>query len=354
VIRSALEGPVRRLWYGEVGPVGGVAALVTLPFAALFGLVVRGRNTLFDRGILPATKGPVPVVSVGNVVVGGTGKTPVAGWLLAQLQDLGRSPALVTRGYGRDEILLHRRWNPSVPVIAAPRRVEGVQEGAGAGADVCVVDDGFQHRRLARDLDIVLVSVRDPLPARVLPRGPYREPLSSLQRADLVLVTCHGAEDRPAAEERARELARHPRFPPVAAFPLEPGGWETLDGSPAAEPEGPVLVVSSVARPKAVTDLVREMGVEVDQALEFPDHYEYRAEDVGTILEVADGRTMVTTEKDAVKLAALEDHLPPTRVMTLRPAPAPGVVRIVRQLLERVLLAERDQAGDVPGRRGSR
>jgi len=339
LMRRWLEGPIRRWWYGEDSPLGVVLTPVTIPFALLYGLVVRIRNALFDREVLPVRRGAIPVVSVGNLAVGGTGKTPVSRWLVDELRAMGRSPALVTRGYGEDEVLLHRRWHPSTPVIQAPERVEGVAAAAGRGADICVVDDGFQHRRLARDLDIVLVSVLDPLPARLLPRGPYREPLHSLRRADLVLVTSHGMEGMKEAERRAGELARRPGFPPVAPFPFQTGPWQTPDGRPGPPPppRDPVLLVCSVARPEGVASLAREAGIQVAEVLAFPDHHPYSPGDLEHILRASRGRPIVTTEKDAVKLVTLDRPLSQLHVLTLTPNPAIGVERIVRELIESAL-----------------
>ncbi len=336
-MRRILESSARRLWHGKGG--GLVGPLLT-PFSLLYGAGVRIRNSLFDRGFLDIEEGGAPVISVGNLSVGGTGKTPVSRWFVERLQHRGRHPALVTRGYGEDEIQLHRRWNPEVPVVVAPRRIEGVRRAVDQGADVCVVDDGFQHRQLKRDIDIVLVSARDPLPARLLPRGPYREPLGSLRRADLILVTFHGTEGEGEALDRIHRVNQLNQAPPVMAFPFRAGRWVTLSGDAASAPDGPVLLVSSVARPETVAELAQECGVEVGEALAFPDHHDYGPEDLEEIERAAGGRNIVTTEKDAVKLSAHGHRLPPTIVLTLVADPDPGVVRIIDRTLERVLEPE--------------
>ena len=118
---------VVRLWRGEggVGPV--LLGALTAPLAVIYGSVVRTRNLLYRVGVLPAADPPLPVVSVGNLAVGGTGKTPVSGWLAAEFERLGLRPAIVMRGYGEDEVRLHRRWSPAIPVIVTPRRLDGVQ-----------------------------------------------------------------------------------------------------------------------------------------------------------------------------------------------------------------------------------
>src|SRR5690348_7442624 len=135
------------------------------------------------------THDPVlPTLSVGNVTVGGTGKTPVAAWIAAELIDRGARPAIVLRGYGDDEPLVHARLNPDVPVIVAPDRLEGIARAAASGADVAVLDDAFQHRRAQRTADIVLVSAeRWTRTPRLLPAGPWRESLRALRRTSMIL-----------------------------------------------------------------------------------------------------------------------------------------------------------------------
>ncbi len=353
-MRRALEGPVRAWWHGEAGIAGLLLGPLASPFSLVFGAGVRLRNLLYDRKILSAGRGPIPVISVGNLVVGGTGKTPVARWFVERLQERGWTPALVSRGYGQDELLLHRRWNPDVPVLEAPRRLEGVRTAARKGADICVVDDGFQHRRLARNMDVVLLSPDDPLPPRLLPRGPYREPLGSLRRAHLIIVTAHGEAREAAAMELARKLGRREGFPPAIAFPLHPGPWTTLTGEAHEAPHGPALVVSSVARPEGVARLAREAGVEVARALSFPDHHRFGETDLEEIRRTAGGLPAVTTEKDAVKLESFEASLPPTHVLTLRPKLDRGLTRVVDRILtERLDPAPPDEGsrsdtGDTP------
>jgi tetraacyldisaccharide 4'-kinase len=335
-LRRVLEEPIRSFWSGSHGPGRIALTAVTAPLAGLFGGLVRARNLAFDTGLVPSERGPIPVVSVGNLAVGGTGKTPVARWIVDLLLDRGRRPALVTRGYGEDELLLHRRWHPEVPVVVARRRLDGVRTAAEEGRDVAVLDDGFQHRRLARDLDLVLLSPSHPFPPRVLPRGPYREPLGALRRAHLLLVTWKGEEERRDGRDLLEVLRRIPGLPPAHLLGLRSGRWADLDGERAPPPEGSVLVLSSVARPGSVEALIREAGVSHMDVMAFPDHHPYRAEDVTKILRRAGGRTVVTTEKDAVKLLAFRERLPSVRVLPLEVAPGQALSQ-VEDALDRVL-----------------
>lgn len=343
---GALDDRMQRYWAGKGGWMGrSLLTAVTAPASALFGLGVRLRNRAFDSGLIRIQGVPVPVVSVGNLSVGGTGKTPVVRWLVEVLEGRGYRPGIVSRGYGEDELALHRRWFPDLPVVARADRVEAAREAIAQGADVLVLDDGFQHRYLARDADLVLVGAADPWPPRLLPRGPYREPASALDRASLVLVTARGEADVEPGLARMADLRRHPRYPPLGILPLRPGEWQTLAGQPHPEgpPRGPLLVVASVARPGSVVDLVREAlgqtlppeGVEL---LAFPDHHPHDAEDVQRILGVAAGRSVVTTEKDAVKLAPFPELAEASvHVLGLKVAPDPGVDRLLRRLLDRIL-----------------
>jgi tetraacyldisaccharide 4'-kinase len=257
------------------------------------------------------------VVSVGNLTVGGTGKTPMAAWILGILESAGQSPALVSRGYAEDELLLHRRWHPDVPIVSDPDRVAATLRARDDGARVVVLDDGFQHRRLARDVDIVLVAAEDPWPGRLLPRGPYREPPGSLGRADALVVTRRTATQEQAASLASRLWMEHGPFDTCAIAFLEPGGWSGIQGGGADAPQGPVLAAAGIARPEAFAEVVRRtLGVDVE-LIAFPDHHRYDTADVSTLRSRAGGRTLVVTEKDAVKLAPLARDLEPVRVLEL-------------------------------------
>ncbi len=325
------RAPVEHLWRRAEGGVGAVLLeAVMAPLAAIYGIAVRARNVLYRLRLLPSAEPPLPVISIGNLAVGGTGKTPISGWLVGELERRALSPALVTRGYGEDEMRLHRRWNPGIPVLRAPSRIDGVREAARLGRAVAVLDDGFQHRRLRRSLDIVLLSPAHPLPPRLIPLGPFREPLGALRRADLILVTSKGEGEREAALRLAGELRRTPGLPPVELYTLVAGEWAGLDGSRASPPEGPVLAVSSIAEPGAFLQMVEACLGEAPEAWTFPDHHDYTPEEAERISKRAGGRTVVTTEKDAVKLEAFAELLPPARVLPLVPASG-------RELIECIL-----------------
>ncbi|MEJ2541604.1 MAG: tetraacyldisaccharide 4'-kinase, partial [Gemmatimonadota bacterium] len=213
----------------------------------------------------------------------------------------------VARGYGRDELLLHREWTPAVPVVADPDRPGGVEEAKRMGATVVVLDDGFQHRRLAREVDVVLVAAEEGLPGALLPRGPFREPLAALRRAHAIVVT-----RKSETEAGARGLADRlrGRFPGAvtSAVHLAPGTLRPLSGTGTGAhsvPGGPVTVLTAVARPETVEASVREAGCTVRGLEAFPDHHEFSAADLARVLDRSSGDAIVVTEKDAVKLREL-------------------------------------------------
>jgi tetraacyldisaccharide 4'-kinase len=359
--RALLEPAVHAWWEGKGGGAGAVLSALLLPAGALFSGAVRLRNAAYDHGWRASARGLIPVVSVGNLSVGGTGKTPVSAWVAVALRAMGERPAIVSRGYGRDELALHAAWNPDIPVLREPDRLEGIARAAILGATVALLDDGFQHRRAERDLDIVLLAVEQPFPPRLLPRGPYREPLSSLHRADLLVLTRKNAspEDAGRLEEAVRQ--RHPELD-IARIHLRPSRWEKLGGgavdAPGAGPvdgrESGVLAVSSIASPHTFHALVRE-AIEPEkpgqpspgtvEGCPFPDHHEYTRVDAEWIVRTARGRTVVTTEKDAVKLVEFSDLLPDVRVLGLDVVIESGETRL-RGALEAAMRRSRTSGGD--------
>ncbi len=316
LVKKSVDQVLQRWWREDAGTAGAVLQALAAPaeWAYRGGLALR--NGLYDR-----TGGvPVPglrVVSVGNLALGGTGKTPLAAWVARTLAAAGLKPALLSRGYGRDELLLHRRWNPDIPVLADPNRVAAARAALAGGAQAAVLDDGFQHRRLARDVDLVLLAAEDALPGRILPRGPFREPVAALARAHGVVVMRRTATEA-EAEARAGEVAA--LFPElvVGRVALVPHGWHSLGGAPATAPEGPILAVTAVARPEPFAVQLEAVTGKPTEILAFPDHHEFTPRDVKVLRARAGERTVVVTEKDAVKLQPYEAMLGPTlRVLSL-------------------------------------
>jgi tetraacyldisaccharide 4'-kinase len=275
------------------------------PAGAAFSAGVALRNELYDRGLLAIHDTAIPTISVGNLTVGGTGKTPIASYLAQALRTRGRRPAIVLRGYrGDDEVLVHRALTPESFTIASLDRLGSVAKAAAVGCDVAILDDGFQHRRVARVADIVLVSA-DAWPGShaLLPAGPWREPLSALKRATLVIVT-RKAVDQAAAEAVAAIVGR---TTPTAVAALS---FDTLRGPdgetrPVASLRGQrVHAVAAIGDPATFFAQLRAAGADVVTHT-FRDHHAYRTADVARLVRAADGATVVCTLKDAVKLRPL-------------------------------------------------
>ncbi len=300
---------VQDLWF--CGPKGwGTRLLLAFlaPVQYPFRLAVGVRNAWYDRKAQPPLV--LPVISVGNLTVGGTGKTPVIRWLRDWLSGTGVKVAVVTRGYGGDEDALYRRWFDPDTVFAGADRKKQVHDVHERGYELALLDDGFQHRSLGRSLDILLVAAEDSPRVRLLPGGPYREPLSAARRATHVLVVRRTAPPGAAAVWR-KTLARVVPGVPVLDVEMEMGGWSDLAGTPARPPRGGVLATCAIARPKAFAiGLERMLPDAKVELLSFADHHAYTARDVSTLLSRRGDRTIVCTAKDAVKLASFGELRP--------------------------------------------
>ena len=333
-----LAGWLRRSWDGQTGPLGRMIIGLTLPAEMLYRGAVFLRNRGHDLGFLPESEGDIPVISVGNIAVAGTGKTPVSSWLLGRLTSMGHSPALVTRGYGSDEIFLYEAWNLGVPVVVHESKLEGVARAAREGATVAVLDDGFQHRALKRDVDIVLLAAEHGLDGPALPRGRFREAASALVRADAIVVT-----RKVATQDEACALGRLAMaWAPNAVWGqihLKEDVWTELVSEPRVDaPAGDLLAVAGIAEPDAFHEMVRSRASGVVECMAFPDHHPFSDKDVRRIVERAGGRPVVTTEKDAVKLRTYSQEMPRTYVLRLRVAWDFGqdaVMELIRRALDK-------------------
>lgn len=306
-----MSGAIERAWAAD-----GFAARALAPLSWLFAAGTGLRNALYDIGLLRSVRLPLPSVSVGNLSVGGTGKTPVAAWVAQELVRLGARPAIVMRGYGADEPLVHRRLNPDVPVIVNPDRVAGAAEALRRGATVVVLDDAFQHRRARRDLDLVLVAAEQGAARRLLPAGPLREGPRALRRAAMLLVTRKTAT-LADAETVAAEWTGFAGAPPSGVLALAPDALR--DARDAAAPPQAlealrgcrVLAISAIGAPSAFAGQLAALGAVVTQAA-FPDHHAFDARDAAALAERAsDAEFAVCTLKDAVKLAPLWPRFAP-------------------------------------------
>lgn len=284
-----------------------------------YRLVVALRNASFDRSG-PSYRAPVPVISIGNLTVGGTGKTPMVMEIVQRLQRLGVRPAVLARGYGsagaddNDEQRLIRRRCPGVACFSDPNRQRAAEQAVrGERATALVLDDGFQHRRVARNLDIVLVDAGCAFGfGRLLPRGLLREPVTNLRRADLIVMTRIEQVDADALRRIESELRAVTGEVPVIRASHCVAGVVRLDGSALADGalEGRnILAVCGIARPDAFRRTLESLGANLREFFALRDHHAYTACDVERLadaLRSTGADFVVTTEKDAVKLESLK------------------------------------------------
>jgi tetraacyldisaccharide 4'-kinase len=263
------------------------------------------RELAYRRRWLPSHDLPLPSVAVGNLTVGGSGKTPVAIWIARHYLRMGIKPGILLRGYGGDETQVHRRSVPEAVVVPDPDRLAGARTAMAQGAQVLVLDDAFQRLDVRRDLNIAVVAAETTRAVRwPVPAGPWREGLEALERADAVIVTRKRATHE-AAAALAGELA--PRVSgPVAIVHLGLVRLEGLvsgRGVTAASLAGRrVVAASGIADPDAFVAQVKSTGAAV-QAATWKDHHEFREEDVAWLAHAARRADhVVITEKDAVKL----------------------------------------------------
>lgn len=316
----------RRVWERQ-GVLGRLLWVLSVPFSFPYLLAVDVRNLLYSRGWLPIQSLPRAVISVGNLTVGGTGKTPTVLWLGQELSRGGWRVAILSRGYKRrrlephllepgrdqgavlgigedpseagDEAMMMARVFGQRVGVGENRYEVGMQLLGRSEVDVFLLDDGFQHRQLKRDLDLLLLGPNGG--GSLLPAGPLREPRSALRRADLYLVTGSLTEWQPLLEGRPEDAIFVGALKPKALLTLELGQWKEypltlLDRSK-------ILAVSAIADPSHFYRMIHEWEGELVDTMEFPDHYSYSARDWQRISRVARNTDLiVTTEKDILKL----------------------------------------------------
>jgi len=321
-----------------------IKILLLWPLSLIYWLAVEFRNFLYGRGLKKTTRAGIPVISVGNLVAGGTGKTPCAIMLAELLGELGYRPAIVSRGYGRrptaaepilvsdgdkifcspddsgDEpyLMAKKLLGRKVLIIVSGDRLAGARLAERSGADVVILDDGFQHRRLWRDLNILLLDCQRPFDnGWLLPAGLLREPKSALKRAELVILTrCEAGrapDPKPYLKSSLPALAAaHVPGPIWRLNSWRCGGAGVTPGSI----DRPVMLFSGLARPESFERSVTQLGLRMAGHLKFPDHHRYHKADLLKIEKagLATGR-LLTTEKDAVRLP--EDWHPEPEIYVL-------------------------------------
>jgi tetraacyldisaccharide 4'-kinase len=290
-------------------PSSDPVVLLLRPLSAAFGAIVRVRRNAYEHGWLSAHGANIPAISVGNLTVGGAGKTPFTRWLTEQLVQRGQRPAILHGGYSADEPALHRVWQPQVPVYVGRDRTGSGQAAAQDGDTVLVLDDGRQHLRFVRDLDIVLIAADTwDQPRRLLPAGAWRERPDTLKSSDAIVIT-RKAAPRAHAETVAQALEAETGHAALAIAAIELADWVDLDGNAVSAPAA-AMGVCGVADPQAFAQQIRALGIRVSGVLAFGDHHRYTREDLRGIAERAEGGDIVITEKDAVKIRAIDETFP--------------------------------------------
>ncbi|HEU4769691.1 MAG TPA: tetraacyldisaccharide 4'-kinase, partial [Pyrinomonadaceae bacterium] len=312
-------------------------SLILPPLSALYGAVTRTRLSLYRRGTLHSTRLDRPVISVGNITTGGTGKTPLVEWVTRTLAADGKRVCILTRGYGRDNpqqrvvvsdghtvlatpaeagdepFLLATNLLGSAAVISSGNRVAAGEEAIKQfGVDCFVLDDGFQHLRVERDLNILTIDATNPWGGgHLLPYGRLREPREGLSRADCIVIT---RTDQAGVDSLREEILRLNSDAPVFqsrmrilhVVPLR--SFET--GRP---PKSPVAAFCAVGNPRSFFNQLKRENYELVLEKAFTDHHPYSQSDIDSLVEAArnaGANSLITTAKDAVKLQSISFSLP--------------------------------------------
>jgi tetraacyldisaccharide 4'-kinase len=316
-----------------------------------YGSIISARNFLYNRQILPIRRFAVPIISVGNLTLGGTGKSPMVAWLCRLFLEQNLRPGLISRGYGQervghksggrkppgdgnDELMEMSHRFPTVPHLQQKNRVEAIQKLLQTEqVDVIILDDAFQHRRVGRNIDIVLLDATCPFGfGHIFPRGTLREPLESLRRADIALLTRSNLVDEVQRQKiRQRVLAIQPKIiwgetihVPTSLVSIKSGGRSAAQ-SPGVKPIESIrgqsaLAFCGIGNPAAFRKTLEQCGVQIAKLIPFPDHYRYTAADAGALIRTAKelGTTLILcTMKDWVKLNRLDFSEFPLRAVSI-------------------------------------
>jgi len=299
-------------------PLVFLVRVVLLPVYLVYLLLVTAKNALYDTGMLQPVSVGVPVVSIGNLTVGGTGKTPLVIALAKRAVAAGRKVAVVARGYGgvadaegrTDEVALIASRVPEAQVFMSPSKLVAAKQAAAAGVDLILVDDGFQHRRLHRDLEIAVIDARVPVSnGYVLPLGGLREPPSSLSRADVIVLSHTDGMDKEGIELIEASVTAYRRETPVIRAKHTAVGVRPCKGGALQPPSTlagkEVFLFCGIASPDGFRKTVEELGAQVTGVLGFPDHHAFDAASLAEVRGAARTAQLLCTEKDAAKVAAI-------------------------------------------------
>ena len=309
---------IRRVWERR-GVLGRLLWVSFLPVSCLYWLGVQTRNILYSVGWKTTQTLNEFVLSIGNLTVGGTGKTPTVVWVAQELQKRGFRIAVLSRGYNRkgsqprvltanapgevdafgDEPAMMARLFGLTVAVSNPRYKGALEAMKNNAVDVFILDDGFQHRQLARDLDLVLLGSDST--GWVLPSGPFREPSKAVSRADFLLVTDSQDKWQRLISQAEQRLVFHGALKPVALIGFESRRWKEYPLSLLARRK--IVAVAAIANPEPFYRIIHDWEGEIVEVLEFKDHHDYSSKDWQRINRAArNADLIITTEKDILKL----------------------------------------------------
>ena len=310
-----------------------------MPLGVLYGVITRARKAAYRNGIFTVFRLPAPVVSIGNITTGGTGKTPLVEWVCRVLAKEGNTVCVLTRGYGRanpetqvvvsdgSRVLVDERQAGDEPYLLAGKLIgvaavianaDRVAAGHWAirnlGANAFVLDDGFQHLRIARDVDIVTIDATNPWgDGALLPHGRLREEIDGLSRAHGIVIT---RSDEVEGIDYLRKSIQKHTSAPVFTSRMVTAALQTIHGEPADQntlTSASVAAFCGIGNPTSFFTHVRRAGARVVLTRAYADHHLYQQHEIDRLMErakAAGATALVTTAKDAVKLSALRFELP--------------------------------------------
>jgi tetraacyldisaccharide 4'-kinase len=315
-----MRNTVLRVWRGEGGYAKWLLYPLLYPLSLVYGLCLNLREYMYGNGRMKMKEVPIPVISVGNITLGGTGKTPVVERLSMKLKDFGFNPGIATRGYkrkrkgtfvvdiekdtaqdvGDEAFMLAKRTK--LPVLVGADRAEAIEQGMKSfRIDVVLLDDGFQTKSIRKDMEIVVLSGSDGKTDDLFPLGPYREPPAGIKRADVILAN---------KGMLSSETILHAEEIPVYEIRYKPAYLYNIKKDLIAHynyiKDRRVLAFSGLGDNESFFNLLREIGADVIDEIPHPDHYAYKKKDITTLSSRTDAEVIVTTEKDAVKIVSMD------------------------------------------------
>jgi tetraacyldisaccharide 4'-kinase len=310
-----------RVWRGEAQTLRFVFYIPLLLLSALYRLCLVLREYAYRKGILKTEKAGIPVISVGNITLGGTGKTPVVDSIARRLKEKGFNPGIITRGYmrkrqgifhvdvqsdtagdvGDEAMMLAKR--SQIPVMVGANRIQAIDKGIEMfNIDTAILDDGFQLKNIRKDMDILVLNGKKGLTNHELfPLGPYRESTGRIGEADIILVN-KGELDDDTRHYAGRIPAFHVTYKPVYLLNMKDNlmtHYNFLMGKR-------ILAFSGLGDNRSFFNLLIDLGAEVVHTISYPDHHVYTEKDIEKCASFQDVQHIVTTEKDAVKIVPMK------------------------------------------------